>query len=137
MADAQHVVKFCDLLRNPQKYAGEQVKVRASWEYGFEWTYLFCFDCEDSGRAWLDFSDDLDRSSEKVLKHKPKGAALVNITLVGTLVGPGTYGHMGGYRYKFTATKAETIRVILKGMHSPEEEKAAAKRKPCDCAAPE
>jgi hypothetical protein len=27
---------FCDLLRNPEKYNGKEVTVRATWRYGFE-----------------------------------------------------------------------------------------------------
>src|SRR5215813_13785653 len=50
---AQTPAKFCDLLRNPEKYRDQRVKVRATFRYGFEWQQLYCLDCLDKGRAWL------------------------------------------------------------------------------------
>ena len=61
-------VKFCDLLRNHAPYNGKEVTVRASYRYGFEWSYLYCLDCPDQDHVWLEFSDDLDDASQKALK---------------------------------------------------------------------
>jgi hypothetical protein len=126
----QVTLKFCDLLNNPQKYIGKQVTVRATHRYGFEWSQLYCIDCLDRGKAWLDFSEELDKSSERALKRIPK-AGIVNLTVTGVFSGPGEYGHMGGYRYRFVANKVESVAVISKGMKPPEVESAAEKRWAC------
>ena len=53
-------VTFCDLVRNPDKYDGQEVSVRATYRYGFEWQELYCLDCKDKGKAWLEVPFDLD-----------------------------------------------------------------------------
>jgi hypothetical protein len=80
---AQTTVKFCDLLRNPEKYGDQQVNVRASFRFGFEWQQLYCLDCIDKGKAWLELPNDLDDESERAFKKMPKGAGIVNLTVVG------------------------------------------------------
>ena len=100
---AQTEVKFCELLRNPKQYDGQLIKVRATLRFGFEWNDLLCLSCPDKGGAWLDTSldsenfDDLD----KAWKRMPKGAGIVNLTVVGVLHFGSTYGHLNGYRYEF------------------------------------
>jgi len=125
-------VAFCDLMKDPQKYDGKEVTVRATWRYGFEWSDLYCIDCSPRNNlTWLKFSDDLDEGSEKALKHTPKGAAIVNLTIVGTFRSSGRFGHMGSYPYEFLATKVSRIKVVLKGMKGSEEEERAEKRWAC------
>ena len=127
---AQTLVKFCDLLKNPDKYSGQKTKIRATYQYGYEWSYLYCLDCRER-KVWLDFSTDLDDASQKALKHIPKGAGLVNVTLNGVFVGPGSYGHLNGYRYRFTAEKVENVAVVYKRMGPIEKERAAEERWAC------
>jgi len=64
-AAAQTQVSFCDLLRNPDTYDGKEVTVRATYRYGFERQQLYCLECIDKGRAWLELPDDLDDDSVK------------------------------------------------------------------------
>ena len=81
-AHAQTTVKFCDLLRNPEKYRDQQVKVRATFRFGFEWQQLYRLDCLDKGKAWLELPNDLDDESERAFKKMPKGAGIVNLTVM-------------------------------------------------------
>src|SRR5215470_4199764 len=97
----QSQVTFCDLVRNPELYNGKEVTVRATYKYGFEWQQLYCLECLDKGRAWLELPDDLDDASVKALKRAPKEAGIVNVTVQGIFVSGGHYGHENGYRYKF------------------------------------
>ena len=83
-------MKFCELMQYPDKYNGKLVKVRATWVYGFEWSYLHCLGCE--GRVWLDTSG-LDERSERTAKHTPKAAAIVNIDVEGIFQSGGGFGH--------------------------------------------
>jgi hypothetical protein len=75
-AYSQETVTFCDLVRNPEKYTGRVVTVRALYRVGFEWSELYCPECRNQ-RAWLEFPydmDDLDKASQRVLKQKRREA---------------------------------------------------------------
>jgi hypothetical protein len=131
VAGSDATVSFCDLVRNPEKFKGKDVTIRATHRYGFEWTELYCLDCLDKGKAWLEIPADIDDASQKALKRAPKGAGIVNLTVSGTFVSGSTYGHLNGYRYKFVAKEISNVSAVLKGMKSPEEEKEAEKRWAC------
>jgi hypothetical protein len=127
---------FCDLLKNPEKYNGKEVTVRATWRYGFEWSQFYCLDCLDEGKAWLEVPSDLDDASMKALRRIPKGAGIVNITAQGVFMSDGHFGHLNGYPYKFVARKVSHVAVILSGMKKAAEEKEAEKQWACGGATP-
>ena len=131
--EGEHIIPiaFCDLLRNPQKYNGQKVTVRATWRYGFEWSQLYCLDCLDNGKAWLDRASDLDEASERALKKTPKGAGIVNLTVEGVFRSDGTFGHLNGYRYEIVPSKISHISVIQKGAKSAAEDQKAERRWAC------
>src|SRR5437867_2979135 len=64
-------VTFCELVRNPELYNGKEATVRVTYKYGFEWQMLYCLDCLDKGKAWLEFPIDLDDASVNALKRHP------------------------------------------------------------------
>jgi len=78
-------------MQYPDKYNGKLVTVRATWVYGYEWSYLHCLGCE--GRVWLDTSE-LDEQSERTAKHTPKGAAIVNVDVEGIFQAGGGFGRL-------------------------------------------
>jgi len=127
----QSSVAFCDLLRNPAQYDGKEVRVRATYRYGFEWSQLYCIDCIDKGKAWLKFSDNLDEASQRSLRKLPKGAGIANLTVQGVFSSVGTFGHSNGYRYQILASKISDVSVIQKGMQAPEMEQKAENRWAC------
>jgi hypothetical protein len=136
-ASSQAPVRFCDLLRNPDEYNGREVIVRATYRYGFEWQQLYCLDCLDKGRVWLELPYDTDDDAAvKSLKRAPKGAGVVNITVQGIFVSGGHFGHMNGYKYKFVAQKVSDVAVVLKGMKSPSQEKKAEEQWACGATYP-
>ncbi|MBV9074868.1 MAG: hypothetical protein JOZ10_14670 [Acidobacteria bacterium] len=106
------------MIRHPETYNGKTVKIRATWIYGYEWTYLHCLGCD--GRVWLDTSE-LDERSEKTIKHTPKDAAIVNVDVEGVFQA-GSFGHMGGYEYQLRAHTISNPEVISKGMKGREKE---------------
>jgi hypothetical protein len=132
-ASPQPTMKFCELMRDPEKYNGKLVKVRAAWIYGYEWSYLHCLDCE--GRVWLDTSA-LDEQSEKTLKHIPKGAAIVNVDVEGVFQTGRTFGHMNGYKYQLTAHTVANPATISKGMKAHEKELEIERKFACGGADP-
>ncbi len=106
------------MMRHPEEYNGKVVKFRATWTYGFEWSYLHCLECE--GRVWLDTSE-VDEKSEKTLKHTP-GAGILNIEVEGVFQAGGRFGHMDGYKYQITAHTVANAVVLSRGMKTPEKE---------------
>jgi hypothetical protein len=127
---------FCDLLRNPEKYDGKEVTVRATWRYGFEWSQFYCLDCLDKGRAWLEMPSDLDDVSTKILSRKPKGAGIVNLTVQGVFMSGGHFGHLNAYPYQLVARRVSNVAVVLSGMKDAAKEKEAEKRWACGGANP-
>jgi len=125
----QSSVTFCDLVRDPKKYNGKEVIVRATYRYGFEWSQLYCLDCLDKGKAWLSFSD-LDEASESSIRRFPK-SGIINLTVRGVFASGHTYGHLNGYRYQIVADRISDVKVIQKGMKSREEEEKAEKHWAC------
>jgi hypothetical protein len=131
----QAPVALCDLLRHSDNFSGKEVTVRGTYRYGFEWSELHCLDCLPL-RIWLEFSDDMDHASEKLLKHIPKGAGIVNLTVQGIFESGTTYGHMNGYRFQLTARKVSNVVVLQKGMKSLAEEEKTEKKWACGGANP-
>ena len=125
----QSRVTFCDLVRNPEKYNGQEVRIRATWRYGFEWSQLYCLECLDKGKAWLEMHPDLDEASERSLKRAPK-AGIVNLTVRGVFLSGDTYGHQNAYCYKIVASKISDVAVIWKGT-KPGKEQEAERRWAC------
>lgn len=127
---SQAPVTFCDLLRNPEKYNRQEIRVRATFRYGVEWSELYCLDCLDKGKAWLDIVA-LDEASERALRKLPKDAAIVNLTVEGKFMSGSTYGHLNGYRYQIVADKISDAKVIQKGSKSRAKEEIAEKHWGC------
>lgn len=128
---SQSTLTFCDLIRSPEKYNGKMVSIRATYRYGFEWSELYCLDCLDRGKAWMDLPVTLKDTSAKSLKKMPKGAGIVNLTVQGVFVSGGSFGHSNAYRYKIEPTQITDLVVLQKGLKSSEEEEKLEKR--CAC----
>ena len=121
-------MRLCDLIQHPEKYNGQMVKIRATWIYGFEWSYLHCIDCDS--RVWLDTSD-LDEPSQKAIRHVPKGAGMVNIDAEGVFQAGGTFGHLNGYRYQLKAHSIANPAVISKGLKTRDQNQEIERRRGC------
>jgi hypothetical protein len=133
---SQVSVSFCDLLRNPERYSGQEVTVRATYKYGFEWQELYCLECADKGRAWLEFPFDADDDSFKALKPAPKGSGIVNMTVQGRFVSGGHFGHSNGYPYKFIAKRVSDVAIVQRGMKSIAKEREAERKWACGGTSP-
>jgi hypothetical protein len=127
---SQESISFCDLLRNPEKYDGKEVIVRATWRYGFEWSQFYCLDCSLKQPTWLEISSDLDEKSSQVLRRRPK-AGIVNITVQGIFQSGGHFGHLNGYQNRFVAQRVSDVAVVSKGMKSPADEQSAERQWAC------
>jgi len=124
-------VSFCDLVKNPRLYNEKEVTVRATYKYGFEWQFLYCLTCLDSGKVWLEIPSDLDDASVKALNRAPKGSGTINITVQGVFMSGGSYGHLNCCPYKFVAHRVSNVSVVIKGMKSLDKEERAEKKWAC------
>ena len=100
-------MNFCDLLRNPERFNGKEVTVRATYRYGYEWSQLYCLKCANEGKVWLELPSalDYDNNSQKALRKMPKGSGIVDVTVKGVFTSGATYGHGNMYRSQRRAVK--------------------------------
>jgi hypothetical protein len=110
---------YCELVRNPDKYNGREVTIHATYRYGLEMQDLFCLECRDAGKTWLELNEDMFPKAKSVLKKMPKYAGTVNANFTGVFVSTmGPYGD-GGYRFQFVVTAINNIEVVYKGLPPP------------------
>jgi hypothetical protein len=133
-AHAESPIQFCDLLRNPSRYNGQRVRVRVTHRYVFEVSELFCLECSDKGRVWLDTTNIDDEASERAFRKMP-AAGIVNLTIEGVFMAEGHFGHTG-WPYQLKAEKIEGVKVLLNGRKPPEAEREIEKKWACGGAHP-
>jgi hypothetical protein len=138
LAIGAEVVRLCDVLRTPAQYQRRELIITAGFRVGYEWQVLVCYDCPSNGcngdcaklyDVWVDFEHGVKGSSKL-----PKRAAfdqLEKVTFQGTFQGPGTYGHLGGYRYQFNVNEIKAATRVWK--LNPKENDASAKVKASLC----
>jgi hypothetical protein len=100
-------------MKDQRRYKGSPVRLKATWQFGFEVSSLYDPGCFDQPKAWLEFADDKvtcpETKTNRNLPHELDKEAEVTVT--GTLHGPGRYGHLGAYEFKFVVTCLEKIKV--------------------------
>lgn len=104
---------YCVLLKQPKRFVGKLVRLNASWQFGFETTFLHDRSCPQHPGAWLEFADEKElcpetKKNRSVPTQSDNEAA---VTVIGRLYGPGRYGHLGDYQFKFVVTCIEKIKV--------------------------
>ncbi len=110
-------VTYCDLIRNPERYKGKLVRVSAIYRYGYEWSELYCLECMNEGRTWVEFDESYVSSTKASIRKKIGGNGFkgrtVRVLMVGRFASGGAYGHMGAYRFRFLVSRLEKADVIL------------------------
>lgn len=129
-------VEYCDLVKNPEKYDGKEVAVRATYRYGFEWQEMFCLDCRDMGKTWLEIDEDnITKKSKKILKKFPKDDGTINALFTGTFdSSKGSYGD-GGYRFRFVLKEISQAKLLTKSGGDPKQLPDDTRKKVCGAAA--
>ena len=115
-------VAYCELIRNPSRYAKQIVRTEALFYKNLENEVFYDLACDDS-RVWVEFdpayvySDDaLKKDFEKIAclkQQRCEGRALV--TAVGRFEGPNEngYGHLGCCPYRFSIMRLEKVAPVL------------------------
>jgi hypothetical protein len=125
------VMDYCDLVKNPEKYDGKEVTVRATYRYGFEWQEMFCLECRKVGKTWLEFDSDNTKPLEAALKKTPKDMGTINAVFSGIFQSSkGPFGD-GGYRFKFTVKVISNVEVVYKDGRDPEQLPSEVRQKVC------
>jgi hypothetical protein len=110
---ALETTPFCELT-NLQIGSAKEVRVRAVYRVGFEWSELYSLKCVDSPDIWVDFSEDWKQStSRSVRKEIEKGEGTYFVVFVGRLE-KGSFGHMGAYPMRLEVTSIEIAKRIDK-----------------------
>lgn len=108
------VVDFCDLIKDPDKYEGRTVTVRATYIYGFELSSLYCVNCIEKP-VWVEFDDSFkENTNSKYRKSVGDNGSVgrtVNVEAVGILRSGG-FGHMSAYDFMFMIEKINSAEIV-------------------------
>ena len=120
--DEYATVSYCDLVRNAERYNGKLIRVSAIYRYGFEWSELYCLECGNEAKTWVDFDESFASSTKsgvrkKIGDHGFKGRT-VRVIMVGRF-DVGGYGHMGAYRSRLLVSRLEKADVVLNDSTPP------------------
>ncbi len=128
-------VSLCDLIADPSRFAGQHVRVRAVYRYGFEWSELYSLRCDSGARGrqvWVEFGDEYERTTKRSVRRQVgnHGAIgrTVGVVAIGT-VQQGGYGHMGVYALKFEISRLESARILMQESPSPSALPAVARKR--------
>ena len=109
-------ISYSELIKNKESYLGKTVRLKATWIYGFEWTYLCESVCGNLPKAWVEV--EYDRALKKCSTPKlgeafNNGAQVIVLGKLEEATGQRRYGHMGAYDLKFVITCVEKFKKIF------------------------
>ena len=115
-------VDYCDLIRHAKDYDQKQIRIKAAYRVGYEWSEIYCPDCfNQKERTWVEFDSDFESCTKsKIVKLVRDGERTLSVTVIGTFHSSArNYGHMGSYRFEFVVKCVESAKVLLKDGRSP------------------
>lgn len=126
------VVDYCDVLKSPNDFDGKRVTLRATYRYGFEWQEIFCLQCRDRGKTWLEIDDDaISPKSKKMLKKLPKNDGTINAIFTGKFESSkGPFGD-GSYRFRFVLEEIRQAKLVSKSGFDPTQLPEDVRKKLC------
>ena len=128
-------VDFCELAKHPKGYVNKVVRSEMNYIGWWESSYLYgeacnedkykihnaldcpgdgmCLDCTPGDDTCKKRYEEVWTALAPYLRSDKEGfASRVRAVVVGRLIGPGHYGHLGGFRYEFRIRKVEKGRAI-------------------------
>lgn len=115
-------VDYCDLIRHAKDYDQKQIRIKAAYRVGYEWSEIYCPECfNQKERTWVEFDSDFESCTKsKVVKLVRDGERTLSVTVVGIFHSSAkNYGHMGSYRFELVVKCVENAKVLLKDGRSP------------------
>jgi hypothetical protein len=113
--EAAREVDFCEIVRQPQRFFDQTVRITTEWQQGEEFSYLHDDRCpsKSSYEIAIGFAvkkDEMTKTNiSKLLEREYGGRAI--ITVVGTLRNPGKY--YGYFRYRFEIDRLEDVAHVI------------------------
>jgi hypothetical protein len=116
-------VDFCELVGNPQQYNNKVVRTEAVFSTNKENVVLYSLECDHPHKnVWVEFDASYVYTDESVLKKLeqvlcPRTQCSVSqalVRVVGRFEGPREhgYGHLDGYRFKFSIMRLEQAEAL-------------------------
>lgn len=113
-------VNFCDLLKEPKKYDGKKVTVRATYRYGFEWQEIYCLECRNLGKVWLEIGDITSKSG-KIFNNFSKNDGTINGIFTGVFQSSEAPFGDGGYKFRFWLEEISKPELLTKSGGDPQQ----------------
>ena len=90
-------VTYCQLVKDPSAFSGKRIRIRAIYSYMFEFSRLKSPTCcsERDVLIWVDFDDEPQGNSKKLLHKLPEGMGMVLAVFVGKVETGKVYGPFG------------------------------------------
>jgi hypothetical protein len=92
-------ITYCQLARDPSAFSGKRMRIRAIYLYFFEGSRLksptCCSDHDPQMQIWVDFDEELEGSSKRLLHKFPEGMGEVLVVFVGKIETGKVYGPFG------------------------------------------
>jgi hypothetical protein len=128
------LVEYCDLVKNPETYDGKEVRLRATYRYGFEWQELFCLACREIGKTWLEFDEELSAKMTARLRKFPKDQGTINGVFSGVFhSSKGPWGQ-GEYRFQLLVREITSPEVVSRSGWAPDHLRPNERKKVCGAA---
>ena len=121
-------VDFCELAKHSKNYVNQVVSVEVNYVGWWESSYLYgdacnvrpfkihngldcpgkraCAICVPDNETCVNRSEEIWKAFTPYMR-KLAGVSRVKGLVVGRLVGPGRYGHLGSFKYEFQIRKVE------------------------------
>jgi hypothetical protein len=141
-ASKSPAVSLCSLLSKPAEYDGKEVRLRAVYNIGFEWSYFDGPPCKEYAEettpyraasvVWAEFDESVKTSAQPEVSEGLKRArslcpddmwrtqktemVVTGKFLKAEAVGEG-YGHHGRYAFKLVVSGAEEVGETKPGCH--------------------
>jgi hypothetical protein len=128
------LISYCELVHEPVKYLGEDVRVVGVYRGGFEWMELYSTRCPDARTTWVE--DGLGECTPPVVTAEEMAAAdkaaaddpmetsgaTFGVVVRGTLYGGDGkgYGHLNAYTFAFVPVCAEDMEWLDSASYTPE-----------------
>lgn len=108
-------IAFCKLLRSPEKFDQQLIRVKAIFRRGFEKSEFYSLKCTSDEHVWVKGGTDKKcQNSGSVDGTKYDGGELTaGVVVVGRFTGiKGRYGHLGAGDYEFKIDCVERYEVL-------------------------
>jgi hypothetical protein len=125
-------VSLCSLLSRPAEYDGKEVRIRAQYNLGFEWSYFYDGSCKEYAEqttpfrtanvVWAELDESVKSSTESAVYGKFREASSfccpdgwrtkqTEMTVTGKFFKAGDegYGHLGRYAFQIVIKKVESV----------------------------